>query len=272
MERPRGAEATVLEAVEFMVRSETRVNILRVLRGADPVSRRELRDLLSVSRTTVTRNLDDLGAWGWVRETPTGYQLTKLGQLVLDAYEGMADILAIDPEVATFLWWIPAAEFELGADALRDATVTRSRPGRPYEPIERLVELRDGSRSIRELASAVASRSGRQLAERAQTADADNPMELVFEAPVVESILDRPDSAAEFEALVTAGGADVFVYEGRFPFTVVLLDRRVAFGATDAEGAPKALLESGDESAYEWGLTTYQSFRRRSIPYAAWRD
>lgn len=270
MERPRGAEATVSEAVEFMVRSETRVNLLRVLRGADSVSRADLRDLLSASRTTVTRNLEDLIAWGWVRETPAGYQLTKFGELVFDAYDGMAEILSVDPEIATFLWWIPATEFELGTEALREATVTLSRPGRPYEPIERLDELRADSTSIRELTAAVASHSGRRLSDRAERAEAGTPLEFVFESALVETMLETPDSAAELEDLVEAAGVEVYVYPGRFPFTVVLLDGRVAFGATDAEGAPKAVLETANEDAYAWAEETYASFRRKAVPYARW--
>ncbi|WP_255152509.1 helix-turn-helix transcriptional regulator [Halorarius halobius] len=250
-----------MEGLRFLARSETRPAVLQALEeGA--TTRRELRERVDASRSTVSRSLDRMVEFGWVLDGNGSYRLTPLGRHAAATFAEARESFETAARLAPLLGRVPAGAFDLSPADLADAEVTTATAMEPLAPIERVTEIRADSETVRELSSVVARNSAEQVVARADAGDTDH--ELVLTADLVASLTDSSDYGDAFEA--TRDAVDVYVYDGEFPFLLTLLDDRVAFGVVSADDTPEALVESTDPEVYAWAESTYRDYREAADP------
>lgn len=249
-----------MEGLSYLARSETRPAILSALPESGGVERRELRERVDASRSTLVRALDRMGEFGWVDDADEGYRLTALGEFVADSFEAVREDFETANGLSAFLERVPAHEFDLDPHLLADARVTAATPAEPLAPVDRVVEIRADSERVRELSSVVARDSAEQVAERAT----EGSHEVVLTADVVESLTSGSEYGEAFESAL--GTVDFYVHDGDFPFLLALLDDRVALGVVDEHDRPQVLVESADDEVYEWAERTYREYRNAADP------
>lgn len=253
-----------MDGLAYLARSETRPAVLAELDAADGLERRGLRERVDASRSTVTRALDRMVEFGWVREDDGRvYRLTALGAFVADAYERVREDLETAAGLSAFLSRVPDEAFDLDPRLLAGARVTEATAAEPLAPIDRVTTIRAESTTVRELSTVVARESVEQVRERADEGEAAH--EIVLSAEVVESLTNGSDYAEAFEA-TDAAGVDYHVHDGDIPFLLALLDDRVALGVVDDEDRPVVLVESTDDRVYEWAEATFEAYRDAADP------
>jgi len=259
------ADAREIDVLGYLTRSSLRVDLLLYLAAAAPVEERAVRAEYDVARTTVTRTLEGFAERGWIDRGGDGCTLTAYGAAVAATVRETVSALGPPTDLEPFLRRVPADAFDLDPAALADAEVTVAEPGSPYAPVEAVTELRARSSTVRELSSIVARDSAEQVHDRAVQGDAT--FEIVLQDDVVEQIHAAAEYRSQFEATVDQAGVDVRVYEGTFPFLVVLLDDAVALGATTDEELPAVLVVSESDAVREWAESVYAEFYAASTPY-----
>lgn len=239
--------------------------MLLTIDAEDPIDGHELRERFDVARTTITRTLDGFDDRGWIRRQGGTCSVTAFGASVAATVKDAVADLEPAVKLAPFLERVPAESFDLDPDALADASITVAEPGSPYAPVERVTELRQGSRTVRELSSIVARDSAEQVHDRAVTGDAT--FEIVLQEDVIDQIHGSAAYREQFERTVAQEGVEVRVYEGTFPFLVVLLDDVVALGVTNEEALPAALVVSEDSTVRAWAEERYEEYYSAARPY-----
>lgn len=251
-------------AVSFLAASENRVDVLVTLRNSGPVDQRTVAEGVDASRRTVKRTLDALEERGWVVETTVNgeYRISALGELVLDAYLDVVDRLSVADRLGPFLERIPADALDIDPLAFADAEVVVREEGKPYAPMDRVLEIRRDASHIREVADIVQADSAQQLRERVESGELE--AEVVLEAGVLDAVADHDGYAAEFEAALASDGATFYVFEGEVPFVFGLMDETVLLGVTDDMGVPGATVVSDRPEIRAWAVDRFESYRDRA--------
>lgn len=262
------SDGTAVEILEYVTRSELRVAILLAIDAEGPIDEHTLRNRFDAARTTVTRTLDGFADRGWIDRNGGTCRPTAYGRGIADRVRTTVADLDDIAQLSAFLRRVPADAFDLDPTTLAEASVILADPGSPYAPVERVTELRRDATTIRELSSIVARDSAEQVHDRAVSGDAT--FEIVLQDDVVEQIHASEAYRRQFERTVSQAGVEVRVYDGVFPFLVVLLDEdTVALGVTNEENLPAALVVSDDDRVRSWAETVYREYYEAARPYDA---
>jgi predicted transcriptional regulator len=249
------------EEIEYLARSDTRIELLRVL-AEGPKGRRDLHDRLDASRTTLSRSLDRMAEFGWIEQQSNGspYRLTALGAHIEREFSELLEGLEVGDRLAPLLQRASVDEFDLDPRELADADVVEATAEQPLAPVERAMEARAQSDSIREFATVVMQESADQIHERIERAAADATIEVILDSSVASSMREDADYSADLERAIADGAVDYYVHED-LPYLLALLDDRVLLGVVDERGTPLALVESDSESVSEWAERTFERYR-----------
>lgn len=251
--------ATPIEQIAFLARSETRVRALEFLAERQSASQRDCRDALDASRSTIARTLGALEERDWVVERDGGYRLTAAGQVVAESFLDLVETVDATATLAPFLRWFPVSEFDLDVGALRDAELTVRSEGDPYAPADRQTELLRTTEELRCLLPSTELDGCRLVHERCLAGDLT--MESVVSPAVAETITGG-EYAPLFREMVADGAQTVYRATEPLPFYLGLTgDGGVEIGVECEEGFPRALLETGDASAREWGESVFEQRR-----------
>jgi len=250
-----------VERVQFLARATSRVRVVEHLLAAGPSGRGELRQELGASRTTVSRALQSLAEAGWVEADGRTYRLTRAGELVGEAFINCLDTAAAVAELEEFLRWFPADHDLPPVLDAGDLTVTYSTDADPYAPARTQTEVLREAERLRVLLPAVDLDSTRTLVD--QVVERGLEIETVLD-PEVESTVIAPEFAPLLREAMETGRSSMFVTEAALPFYLGLADDGlVQVGLADADGLPRALLETTDGAVREWGERVYARFRER---------
>lgn len=251
----------MFEMVEFMARSPTRISVMKVLADADePLTQRDIHEQISASRSTLGRTLDQMAAFDWLIETPEGYRLSALGAKICREFESLLDSLQMADEYSPLLGALPAEVLDFDLGLLSGADITEATPGTPFAPVERAIEIRQSSDSVRELTPVLVKESTRQLCERVCHSPSGETIEIVVPAELLDHIRETSQYVGLLETLVTADTADVYAYPGNIPWLLSLLDGCILFGTFDDDGRPVALIETDHPEIITWAESRYLTY------------
>lgn len=248
-----------LEEVEFLARSENRVELLGLL-AAGRHDRAELADRTDVSQATLGRILEDFGERSWVRHEGDGYVATATGRLVAEGIGELLETLSAEQSLREVVRYLPTHAMEFDLRRLADAEVTEPTRTRPSAPLQSVLELMGSATDLRAFSHTFNERSLATVHER--VTDGEQTFSGVFPRQAYVSLAADDDSWERILDLVDAPDARLCVREEGIPLAVTLSVARVNMLVRDEAGLLQATVETTDEAVLSWARENFDHYRR----------
>jgi len=253
---------SALEAVQFFANSANSVRVFEALANGVTTSS-GLAEQTGASRSTVARILDEGESRGWIESEGSRYELTYLGEFMIEEFRAHLQRVAGGQQLGGALNYLPEPAQELDVAALRDAELTTPTADWPNAHLNRALELYRSADRYRGLTQIAPDIIAQTLADQVT----QNQLELegVIEAEFIECLRDDPERAAPWHAFAD----QVWVYDGRIPLNMHLIDEKVVLwlnhaGSNRLEGG--GLLESENPTVVAWAESLYQDYRVEAEP------
>lgn len=264
MDRSNGSIRTMAweRDMELVGVVNRRADLLAVLE--DSQEKRDLLEVLEVSRSTLDRAIRELESLGLVARDD-GYQLTATGQLVCDLFERFLADLEDVAAAEELLRPLPP-DVPISPVLLRGATVEIAEPPSPVQALAPIDDLMADCDRAKGLAVA-ATRPGDLLDRFERRVEDGARFEWVFTPEMADYF--RANHAETMAALRDTGRFDSYVREG-LPYglgLVVVGDRHYTYVTLydDAHTVRGAIVTDGIE-AYSWAEHVYESYREEAAP------
>ena len=252
-----------LDEIEFLARSDHRVEVLGALAGA-PRDRTDLRAATGASSPTMGRILGDFEERRWVTRNGQAYELTRLGEFVAEKFANLREAMETERRLRDVVSWLPREMDGFTVGLFADATVSYPGPGYPYEPVERVTQLIEGTESMRGFGTTVVKSSNLEAACRAILDGME--FEFIYSPGVLETI-----AAWNPERIAEADGCEnctTFVHDS-LPDSdwcgLGIYDDRVGICCHDTEtGMLKAVVDTGSPAALAWAESAYERYRNEA--------
>lgn len=262
------SNASSLDDIAFLARSEHRVTVLEALAAASR-HRDDLRAATGASSPTMGRVLRDLEDRGWLTNDGQTWALTRAGRYVADSFAALSDAMATERTLRDVWELLPSEMDGFSPDLFTDAVVSFPGPGYPYQPVERLTELIERSDSMRGFGSTVVKSSNLEAACRA----IQNGMtfEYVYSPENVETLYAwNPEEIAR---TVACDNCTTYVHDA-IPdgdsCGVDIFDDRVTICCHDVESnVLRAVVDTDAPAARDWADSLFERIRRDAAPLDA---
>jgi len=254
-----------LEEINFLACSSHRVGVMETLTDG-PRDRRQLRDATGASSPTMSRILTDLEDRRWlVRDGPT-YSLTPLGEFVANRFLELHGAMEIERKLRDVWQWLPQEMEGFSVDLFTDAVVSYPGPGYPYEPVERLTNLIEGTTRMRGFDSIVFKSINNETVCQAVLDGME--LEYVYSPTALEKTLAwNPERVME---AASCENCNVFVHDDlpdRTRCGLGIVDERAGICCHDPEtGALTAVIDTDAPEAREWAISMFERVRGEASP------
>lgn len=249
-----------LDDIEFLVRSPNRVAVLEAL-TAGPRDRRDLREKIDVSQSTIKRVVSNLVERGWIVHSRGKCEITPFGERVVVGLTTLIETIEAEANLREVVQWLPTNTPGFDVDLFDDAEVTTAEPGAPYRPMKRLMDLVEetDSTTIR----AFDTRLLPGYFDKWEVREAMT-VEVIFSPIVIDALRRRP--LEETAELLESGALTFFVHDD-LPCGLTVYDGHIALCGYDrATGMLQAVVDTNDPDAVAWGEDIYTSHRRDAQP------
>ena len=233
-----------------------RADLLDRLAGG-PVSKRDLRDDLGVSRSTVYKAVRELESANLVEDTDAGPRLTLAGRLLADRYRSFAGAVADVVGHGPILDAIPndAPLTTAVLDGGNHVLAERHAPNQPITHIETLVRDVD---HVVALSPVVLPQYVDLFHEQVVTGEVT--AELVLESSVVEYL--RSDHAERVAEATATGRLALWETDATLPYGLVVgEDDGLALIVYEESGELRGLFCNDTTTARDWGRDVFEQFR-----------
>ncbi|WP_416838425.1 helix-turn-helix transcriptional regulator [Haloferax sp. DFSO52] len=261
MVEPFAPTVDAFDTVAFLAGSPNRIMVLDSVISFGPISRRELVDVLGLSRVTVSRILDDFEERNWVSRRGTLYDATPVGEVVCELFERFLQTAGALHAISEVLPWLPPG-FDVDVRLLTTARITIPTWSDSIAPVRRAARLCEGNDVLRVAASGVAPDVINGIRNAAVEDGAD--VEVTLTTTALSVLCGDPPMRIWFHDLVDAGGR-VYEHPGH-PYLLATCDRRAVIGMNDDMGVPRGLIESTDADIFEWVAETITRCREEAVP------
>lgn len=254
-----------LEEIDFLARSSHRVGVLEEL-TAGAHERRELRASTGASTPTMSRILTDFEDRRWVERSGPTYELTPLGEFVAERFLELREAMEIEHKLRHVWQWLPRQMEGFSVDLFADAVVSYPGPGYPYEPIERLTHLIEGTSRMRGFDSIVFKSINNETVCQAVIDGME--LEYVYSPTALEKTLAwDPDRVME---AASRDNCHVYVHDAlpdRSRCGLGIVDNRAGICCHDPDtGALTAVIDTDAPAAREWAISTFERVRDEAKP------
>jgi len=251
-----------INKISFLARAESRVRILECLSTAELTTRRELRDEISQSRSTIIRAVDSLVEAGWVREGPEGVRLTPVGAAVIEEFLDLVASVESAEELSPFLERFPLSELEIGTDELQDGTLTVATDGEPLAPVRQHTKRLRTTTEFRAVLPSIGIEPIKRIHERTLAGELDP--EFVV-PPSVETTIRSAEFAPLFEEMLATGRLTIHLTDSASFFLGLVDKGTVQIGVENDDGIPQALFETSNSRVRSWGETFFADTREAAV-------
>ena len=249
----------IINKISFLARAESRVRILECLSTTESLTRRELRDEISRSRSTIVRAVDSLVEAGWVKRDPGGVRLTPVGEVVIEEFLDLVASVESAEERSPFLEWFPLSELEVGTDELQDGTVTVATNGAPLAPVRQHTKCLRTTTEFRAVLPSVGIEPIKRVHERTLAGELEP--ELIV-PPSVETTIRNAEFAPLFEEMLATGRLTIHLIDSAAFYLGLVDEGATQIGVENDDGIPRALLETSNRQVRTWAETFFTDTRR----------
>lgn len=248
---------------DLLATLERRRDVLDTL-ASQPQTQAELAATHEVSRSTVTRAIQELGDHDLVERVDGHYRTTRRGETLLESHESYrARVEAIQRADAVFDLLPPEAPFD--PVLLETGTTHVVEPGASFQVRELVTEQFRAAAGIRGLGRTRSEQASRQVYEQ-KIFEEGRPVENVISTDLFEHL----QAEVDFSRYEAAENVEFYVHDS-VPYGLFILehpdDRRVLLLLYDEE-AMKAVVCSTDTRAIEWAESVYRDYRDAAVAAA----
>ncbi|WP_312911354.1 helix-turn-helix transcriptional regulator [Natronosalvus caseinilyticus] len=251
--------------IEFIASSNHRVGVLDALADGR-CDRDDLRSATGASSPTMGRVLGDFEERHWIERIGRMYQLTPLGTFVAERFVDLREAMDTERRLRDVWRWLPREMEGFTVDLFADAVVAYPGPGYPYEPVARVIQLVEGSTSMRGLGTTVF----KSIANETVCLAVLDGMEFEYVYPpdiLAATVAWDPEMV---ERAATRDHCTVLVHDDlpdRERCGIGIFDDRVGICCHDADTrALRAWIDTDAPKAREWALSVFEHYRRGARP------
>lgn len=228
-----------------------------------PRTQAEIAEDLDVSRSTVTRAIQELGSADLVERVDGRYRATGFGTELLEIHADYeANVRALTENTAICDYLPPDAPFDPAL--LSEGTYYSVESGASFQIGERVNEHVRQAEAIIGLGRTRSEKASLSLLGQ-KVLEEERPMEIVLSEDLFEHVHDVPWSSELF----SAPNAGFYVQDG-IPYGLFVIDtpedRRVLLILYDEDEAMKGVFCSTAETAVAWAEAVYRDFREEATP------
>jgi predicted transcriptional regulator len=254
-----------IDDIEFLTRSAHRVGVLEAL-AESPRDRTDLRAITGASSPTMGRVLADFEARRWIERDGPTYELTRLGAFVTEQFTTLSEAMATERKLRDVWRWLPREMPGFSVELFADAVVSFPGPNYPYEPVERVTQLIEGTEVMRGFGTTVFKSVNNEAICRAVVGGMD--YEYVYSPEVLEATVAwDPESVAETAA---CENCTVLLHDGlpdEDRCGLGIFDDRIGICCHDAEtGMLEAVVDTDAPEAREWATSVFERYRGEARP------
>lgn len=251
---------TPLDEVDYLASSDNRVEVLETL-ASEPLTRAALHDRTGISQPTLGRILDGFQARGWIMKRGQEYRISRLGALLAAEFRALLETVETIDRLAELGSVLPTETMEFDFRAFRDATFTLPRAPDVFAHIRRVEELVEDANDVRTLSGNIyldAIPKQRDLVFTGQR------QEVIISGDALDIALSHPETVAVMREVLDAEGMAVYRYDGEVACSLGLIDDRAFILPYDDHRVPCALIETENETIFEWVVATLDAHREAS--------
>lgn len=245
------------EQIKYLASSTNRVRLLETLRD-HPSRPSALVDRCSVARSTIHRNLNELGDLGWVRRENGHYRTTDTGALVLKKYDELYQTIERVDKAEPFRICFEREDVEFPLEGLDTATVREGTAENPHAALHYYTEsIPDSIERFRGISPVVSPMFNNAYRDRLPAA---THSELIIDEGVLATSQDAyPDA---FEYSLSLDSLEIYVHPTSLTFGLAIFDgERTFVSAYDEQSRLRAVLDSSDDDLLEWATDVYETCR-----------
>lgn len=247
-----------LSTVDFLASSRHRIEILQTLGEEAPSTRRDLRESVDASRSTVRRTLEGFLEHDWIVQVDDGYRITAAGGLVAEEFRRLSETIRVTEEYATLLGNLPDSALDVDPACLESGTLTTATDAAPYAPAQRQTETVRNADRFRGLLPSIELEGAKVVYQR--VVDGEFAATIVLSAAGAETVRSEPFAELFCEQLAT-GRLEVYAHDGALPMYLGLPDENgVEIGCENDQGIPRALLQSTDDRLRAWAEGRFEAY------------
>lgn len=251
-------DAAALETIHFLSGSRYRRETLDAFLEHDTLTRHELRDTVSASRSTVRRTVEAFIDRGLIDSGIDGYRLTATGRQLAEGLDDMVERTRLVDAYEPLFRRLDAADYGLDPTWLDGAAMTVSTDTNPYQPAQEQTETVSEASTLRGLLPAIEIDGTRLVHERitAGTLTAE-----IVVPPTMRDTLQSDPFASLFRDQLATDRFDCWVADDAVPFYLGLPDEDGVEVGVDEEGIPRVLVQSTKPPFRTWGDETFDRYR-----------
>lgn len=247
----------VLEDMAYLSRSETRIQVLRVL-AADSQLPREIAELTDIPRSTLRRTLTEMVERGWVERTTDGdYVATRTGEFVATETNRFLGVIRAIRVLGDVVSWLPSDELTIGLQYFREATVLRPEPNATSAPSTYATELMQEATKFACLVN-IAPSLGFENAMINGVVEGRLTTTHIITDGELTVLRQNAERASRWQTYIESG-ADLYCYEGRIPCNLLVIDETVFI----LDRQPEAIeaIESTNAVVRSWAYGIIDDYR-----------
>jgi len=253
---------SALAAIQFFANSANSIRVFEALVDGVTTSS-TLAERTGASRSTVARILDEGESRGWVESEGSRYELTYMGQLMIEEFRAYRQTVQGIQQLGEVVNYLPEPAQELDIRHFRDADITVPTEDWPGAHFNRALELYRNGDTYRGLTQNAPNIIVRTLADLVDQGRLE--LEGIIEAEFVEDLVDDPERAAPWHTFAD----QVWLYDGHIPFGMHIIDEMVVLWLgyiEDNQWVGPGLLETENPAVREWAESLYEEYRADAEP------
>lgn len=247
-----------LDDVAFLSRSTHRIDVLAELADGRR-TRRDLRDAVDVSRPTLGRVLDGFQERGWISKDGREYTLTPVGELMLDAFTDLTDVVETVQKLGELAPYLPLEEMDFDLRRLADARIVTPSATDSTAHVRREEALAEQAEEIRFLCNA--AHPYMMEVYRDRVVEDGQRLEAVIAGDALDAAGDDPEMRPLLSDLTASDRTTIHRYDGSFSAMVGVLDGTAVINPIDESGLPCGLVETDDDLVRAWVEATIDAHK-----------